>query len=72
MIANINAETAAHNIATAFCEHEIQALPKKAFVPGDIRDSGEAVKKIWQLYANVYDFVFEAATKENKLSADAE
>ena len=45
---------------------------KKAFVPGDIRDSGEAVKKIWQLYANVYDFVFEAATKENKLSADAE
>jgi hypothetical protein len=32
----INPETAAHNIALAFCEHEIQKLPENAFVPGDV------------------------------------
>lgn len=72
MISYINPETAAHNIATAFCEHEIQKLSETAFIPGDTAHSEPAVKEIWQLYSNVYDSVFEAAVSENALSTDEE
>lgn len=68
----INPETAAHNIALAFCEHEIKKLPESAFVPGDMQNSGMAAKKILQLYTNIYDFVFEATLQENTLSTDEE
>lgn len=67
----INPETAAHNIATAFCEHEIQKLNATAFIPGEQR-SNAAAKEIWQLYANIYDVVFDAASEENKLSMEEE
>ena len=33
-INKINPEIAAHNIAAAFCAHEVQKLPESAFVPG--------------------------------------
>ncbi len=72
MISTINPELAAHNIATAFCEHEIQKLPETAFIPGDTTFSRPAVEKIWKLYANVYDFAFEAAVHENTLPTDDE
>ena len=65
MINKINPEIAAHNIATAFCECQIQKLPESAFIPGDIEHSGKAAKEIMQLYANIYDFVFEAVLQEN-------
>ncbi len=68
----INPEIAAHNIATAFCEHEIQKLPDSAFIPGDLCSSSVQAKKIWQLYANIYDVVLESALQENSLSADEE
>ncbi len=72
MINKINPEIAAHNIATAFCECQIQKLPESAFIPGDIEHSGKAAKEIMQLYANIYDFVFEAALQENEWSTDEE
>ena len=46
MINKINPEIAAHNIATAFCECQIQKLPESAFIPGDIEHSGKAAKEI--------------------------
>lgn len=67
----INPETAAHNIATAFCEHEIQKLHTSAFIPGE-QESCATAKKIWQLYANIYDVVFDAASEENRQSTDEE
>lgn len=70
MISTINPETAAHNIATAFCEHEIKKLPETAFIPGDTEFAKPAIKQIWQLYSNVYDSVFEAAVSENTWSTD--
>lgn len=72
MIAYIDPEIAAHNIAAAFCEHEIQKLPETAFIPGDKACSEPAVKEIWRLYSNIYDSVFEAAVSENALSTDEE
>ncbi len=32
----IDPETAAHNIASAFCSREIQNLPDSEFIPGNI------------------------------------
>ncbi|MCI8887975.1 MAG: hypothetical protein HFG70_07790 [Hungatella sp.] len=64
----INPEIAAHNIASAFCQHEIQNLPESAFAPGDIKYSCTAAQKMWELYSNVYDFVFDAAMDENNSS----
>lgn len=72
MIPTIDPELAAHNIATAFCEHEIQKLPATAFIPGDTVKAAPAIEKIWQLYASVYDVVFEAAEHENALPTDEE
>lgn len=72
MIPYINPDLAAHNIATAFCEHAIQKLPEAAFIPGDTTHSGPAVKEIWKLYASVYDFVFEEAVRKNALPTDEE
>ena len=72
MIPFINPELAAHNITAAFCEHEIQKLPETAFIPGDTLYSAPAVKQIWQLYASVYDTVFEEALHENVLPTDEE
>lgn len=72
MMSFINPELAAHNIATAFCEHQIQKLPENAFIPGDTNYSAPAVNGIWKLYANVYDSVFEAAVHENTLLTDEE
>ena len=68
----INPETAAHNIASAFCNREIQNLPDSAFIPGDIAHSGNAAKRIWDLYSNIYDFVFETALKSNESSMQEE
>lgn len=61
----INPEIAAHNIALAFCQHEIQNLPDSAFIPGNIEHSGAAAQQIWELYSNIYDFVFDAALDGN-------
>ena len=72
MMPFINPELAAHNIATAFCEHQIRELPETAFIPGDTTYSDPAVKEIWKLYASVYDSVFEAAVRENALPIDEE
>lgn len=47
MIPIINSELAAHNIATAFCEHEIQKLPETAFISGDTTYSAPAAERIW-------------------------
>ncbi len=60
----INPEQAAHNIASAFCGHEVQKLPDYAFDAGDIK-SMPSIRKIWELYASVYDYVFELALSEN-------
>lgn len=68
----INPETAAHNVATAFCQHIIQDLPESAFTPGDINTSAPAVKKIMNLYTTVYDFAFEFALESNNASAEEE
>mgnify|MGYP001087538372 CR=1 FL=1 len=72
MMSFINPELAAHNIATAFCERQIQKLPDNAFIPGDKKHSDPAIKEIWELYSNVYDSVFEAADHENALPTDEE
>lgn len=61
----INPETAAHNIALAFCQHKIQNLPESAFIPGDTVHSSTAAKDMWTLYSNIYDSVFDAAVQEN-------
>lgn len=63
----INPEIAAHNIATAYCEHEINKLNAEFFEIGDLNTSSSA-KTIWKLYATIYDSVFEAATEDNALS----
>lgn len=68
----IDPETAAHNIASAFCSREIQNLPNSAFIPGDIEHAGSSIKEIWALYSNVYDFVFDAALSSNESSMQEE
>lgn len=67
----IDPSQAAHNIATAFCQHEIQKLPTTAFEAGSIQSS-TAAKEIWNLYSNVYDFVFESAIEGNEASIESE
>ena len=61
----INPEIAAHNIATAYCERQIRQMPDKNFVPGNMENSIPSALEMWKLYANVYDVVFEAASKDN-------
>lgn len=68
----IDPATAAHNIATAFCQREIQKLPDSAFIPGDTLYSSPAAKKIWELYSNIYDSVFESAVQENNSFTEEE
>lgn len=67
----IDPTQAAHNIAAAFCAHEVQKLPESSFVPGE-SDAVSDIRNIWHLYSNVYDSVFEMAVSENTLSADEE
>lgn len=67
----INPEQAAHNIASAFCAHEVQNLPESAFEPGALKANLD-IKKIWHLYSNVYDSVFEMALMDNASSTDDE
>lgn len=62
---------AAHNIASAFCVHEVQNLPENAFEPG-ASNAQPYIRNIWQLYSNVYDSVFEMALSENASSTDEE
>lgn len=71
MINKINPEIAAHNIAAAFCAHEVQKLPESAFVPGESNATSD-IRNIWHLYSNVYDSVFEMALVDNELSSDEE
>ncbi len=61
----INPEIAAHNIAAAYCERHIRQMPDENFVPGDLKHSNSSALKMWELYANIYDAVFEAAHKSN-------
>ena len=61
----INPEIAAHNIATAYCERQIRQMPDENFVPGNMENSIPSALEMWKLYANVYDAVFEAASKDN-------
>ncbi len=67
----IDPSQAAHNIATAFCQREIQKLPATAFEAGSI-SSSTAAKEIWNLYSNIYDSVFESAMEGNELSIESE
>lgn len=65
----IDPAQAAHNIASAFCAHEIQKLPDSAFDTGS-RDSIPSVKKIWELYTSVYDYTFELTLSGNNSFSD--
>lgn len=72
MVHEINPEILAHNIATAFCQREINKMSDENFEPGDLYFSAPAVKKMYDLYSNVYDFAFDAALNGNKSSMDEE
>lgn len=67
----INPELAAHNIASAFCAHEVQKLSESAFIPGDL-SANPHIRHIWNLYSNVYDSVFGMALIDNVPSTDDE
>lgn len=67
----IDPTQAAHNIASAFCAHEVQKLPESAFEPG-VSSATSDIRNIWQLYSNVYDSVFEMALSENTSPTDEE
>lgn len=67
----IDPAQAAHNIAIAFCQHEIQKLPVAAFEAGSMQSSA-AAKEIWNLYSNIYDSVFESALEGNEISIESE
>lgn len=67
----IDPAQAAHNIASAFCTHEIPNLPCDAFKPGSVK-AIPYIQDIWSLYSNVYDSVFEMALLVNTSSIDEE
>lgn len=61
----INPETAAHNIASSYCNRQIQQMPDNNFIPGDIKTSIASSIEMWKLYSTIYDAVFEEASKDN-------
>lgn len=67
----IDPAQAAHNIATAFCQCRIQKLPPSTFDARSMSSSA-AVTEIWNLYANVYDYIFESAVAGNESSIEEE
>lgn len=61
----VNPEIAAHNIASSYCNRQIQQMPDENFIPGDMNTSIASAIEMWKLYATIYDAVFEEASKDN-------